>query len=69
MVTCLIEMLKLPNLVDDVMRKHYDVIFLTSEYIIKIITMYIKTIFEDSKEFKTVRNYVSKRNLFLCFFR
>ena len=69
MVTCLIEMLKLPNLVDDVMRKHYDVIFLTSKYIIKIITMYIKTIFEDSKEFKTVRNYVLKRNLFLCFFR
>ena len=53
MVTCLIEMLKLPNLVDDVMGKHYDVIVLTSKYIIKIITMYIKTIFKDSKEFKS----------------
>ena len=58
-------MLKLPNLVDDVMEKYYDVIVLTSKDIIKIITIYIKTIFKDSKEFKRVRNYVSKCNLYL----
>ena len=28
--------------------------------IIKIVTIFIKTIFEDSKEFKRIRNYVSK---------
>ena len=66
MVTSLIEMLKLPNLVDDVMEN-----IMTSKSIlqntsilrepkvsifadiIKIITMYIKTIFKDSKEFKS----------------
>ena len=66
MVTCLIEMLKLPNLVHDVMEN-----IMTSKSIlqntsilrepkvsifadiIKIITMYIKTIFKDSKEFKS----------------
>ena len=35
--------------------------------IIKIITMFIKTIFEDSKKFQRIRNYVSKRNLCLVF--
>ena len=66
MVTSLIEMLKFPNLVDDVMEN-----IMTSQSllqntsilrepkvsifadIIKIITMYIKTIFKDSKEFKS----------------
>ena len=28
--------------------------------IIKIVTIFIKTIFEDSKNFKRIRNYVSK---------
>ena len=35
--------------------------------IIKIVTMFIKTIFKDSKKFKRIRNYVSKRNLYLYF--
>ena len=35
--------------------------------IIKIITMFIKTIFEDSKKFQRIRNYVSKCNQCLVF--
>ena len=66
MVTSLIEMLKLPNLVDDVMENimtsqsilqntsilHEPKVSIFAD-IIKIITMYIKTIFKDSKEFKS----------------
>ena len=35
--------------------------------IIKIVTMFIKTIFTDSKKVERIRNYVSKRNLCLYF--
>ena len=35
--------------------------------IIKIATMFIKTIFKGSKEVKRIRNYRSKRNLYLYF--
>ena len=35
--------------------------------IIKIITMFIKTNFEDSKKFQRIRNYVSKCNQCLVF--
>ena len=35
--------------------------------IIKIVTMFIKTIFKDSKKIKRIRNYVSKCNLYLYF--
>ena len=35
--------------------------------IIKIVTMFIKTIFKDSIQDKRVRNYVSKFNLHLYF--
>ena len=36
--------------------------------IIKIITMFIKKVFKDSKRVKKIRNYVSKCNLYLYFF-
>ena len=36
--------------------------------IIKIVTMFIKKIFKDSKKFKRVRNYEPKWNLYLYFF-
>ena len=35
--------------------------------IIKIVTMFIKKIFRDSKKFKRIRNYVPKCNLYLIF--
>ena len=35
--------------------------------IIKIITMFINNIFLDSKNGKRIRNYTSKRSLYLCF--
>ena len=35
--------------------------------IIKIVTMFIKTIFKDSRKVKRIRNYVSKCNLYLYF--
>ena len=33
--------------------------------IIKVVTMFIKTIFKDSKKLKRIRNYVLKCNLYL----
>ena len=35
--------------------------------IIKVVTMFIKTIFKDSKKLKRIRNYVLKCNLYLHF--
>ena len=35
--------------------------------IIKIVTMFIKTIIKDSRKVKRIRNYVSKFNLYLYF--
>ena len=35
--------------------------------IIKIVTIFIKTIFKDSGKVKRIRNYVSKSNLYLYF--
>ena len=35
--------------------------------IIKIVTMFIKTNFKDTKKIKRIRNYVSKCNLYLYF--
>ena len=35
--------------------------------IIKIVTMFLKTIFKDSIQIKKIRNYVSKCNLYLYF--
>ena len=35
--------------------------------IIKIVTIFIKTMFRDSKKVKRIRNYVSKSNLYLYF--
>ena len=35
--------------------------------IIKIVTMFIKTITKDSRKVKRIRNYVSKSNLYLYF--
>ena len=35
--------------------------------IIKVITMFIKKIFKDSRKVKRIRNYVSKCNLYLYF--
>ena len=35
--------------------------------IIKILTMFIKTIFKDSKKVKRIRNHVSRCNLYLYF--
>ena len=35
--------------------------------IIKILTMFIKTITKDSRKVKRIRNYVSKSNLYLYF--
>ena len=62
------------------MDRSYDVIKIISKHhyfkkarvaifadIIKIIIMFIKTIFKDSKKDKIIRNYVSKRNLYLYF--
>ena len=35
--------------------------------IIKLVTKFIKTIFKDSDKLKSIRNYESKRNLYLYF--
>ena len=35
--------------------------------VIKIVTMFIKTIIQDLRKFKRIINYVSKSNLFLYF--
>ena len=62
------------------MDKNYDVITLLQNTfilrkpviaifadIIKIVTMFIKTIFQDSRKDKIIRNYVSKCTLYLYF--
>ena len=62
------------------MDRNYDVITFVSKTfilrrprvadfadIIKITTMFIKTIFENSKKVKIIRNYVLKYNLYLYF--
>ena len=62
------------------MDKNYDVIsFISKTFIlrrpgvatfadiIKIITMFIKTIFKNSRKAKRIRNYVSNCNLYLYF--
>ena len=59
------------------MDKDYDVITFISKYvyfkkpgvanfagIIKIVTMFIKKIFKDSRKFRRIRNYVSKCSLY-----
>ena len=63
------------------MDRSHDVITFISKYlyfkktvvanfagIIKIVAMFIKTIFKDSRKIKRIRNYVSKCNLYLYFF-
>ena len=68
------------NFVGDIKDTNYDVITFISKYpflrrhrvaifadTIKIITMFTKTIFKDSKNVKRIRNYVSKCNLHLYF--
>ena len=35
--------------------------------IIKVVNMFIKVTFQDSKKIKIIRNYVLKRNLYLYF--
>ena len=60
------------------MDRNYDVINFISKYlyfkkagvanfgdIIKIASMFIKTIFKDSRKVKRIKNYVSKCNLYL----
>ena len=60
------------------MDRNYGVITFISEYlylkksrvatfvdIIKIVNMFIKTIFKDSKKVKRIRNHVSKCNLYV----
>ena len=60
------------------MDRNYDVIIFISKYlyfkkaraanfadIIKIATMFIKTVFKDSEKVKRIRNYVLKYNLYL----
>ena len=62
------------------MDRNYDVITIISKYpdfkkpgvvifadIIKIVTMFIKTITKDSRKVKRIRNYVSKSNLYVYF--
>ena len=62
------------------MKINYDVIIFISKYfifrrpgvilfadIIKIVNILNKTIFKNSKKVKSIRNYVSKRNLYLYF--
>ena len=59
------------------MDKNYDITTFISKYfilrkpgeaifpdIIKILTMFIKTNFEDSKKVKRIRNYISKCDLY-----
>ena len=62
------------------MDKNHDVITIISKHlilrrpgvvifadIIKIVTMFIKTITKDSKKVKRIRNYVSKSDLYVYF--
>ena len=57
------------------MKRNYDAIrFIlrmtrvdTFAYIIKNVTIFIKTIFKDAEKVKRIRNYVSKYNLYLYF--
>ena len=62
------------------MDRNYDVISIISKYlifrgsgvvifadIIKIVTMFNKPITKDSRKVKTIRNYVSKSNLYVYF--
>ena len=68
------------NLVGDIIDRIYDVITFISKYlyfkragvaifadIINILTMFIITIYKDSRNVKINRNYVSKNNLYLYF--
>ena len=68
------------NFVGDARDKNYDDITFISKYltlrrhrvalfaaIIKIVTMFTKTIFKDSKKVKSVRIYLPKCNLYLYF--
>ena len=63
------------------MDRNYDVITIISKYpyfkkvgvvifadVIKIVSMFIKTITKDSRKVKRIRNYVSKYNLYVYFF-
>ena len=56
------------------MKRNYDAISFilrtrvdTFAYIIKNVTIFIKTIFKDAEKVKRIRNYVSKYNLYLYF--
>ena len=62
------------------MDRNYDLITFFSKYpllrrpgvaifveIIKIVTMFIKTIIQDSRKVKRIINYVSKSNLYVYF--
>ena len=62
------------------MERNFDVIIFILKYsflrkprvaisvdIIKIVTMFIETMYRDSKEVKRKRNYISKCNLYLHF--
>ena len=62
------------------MNKNYDVITFISKYlfltspgvvifadIIKIVTIFIKTITKDSRKIKRIRNYLSNSNLYVYF--
>ena len=75
-------LLKKRGFIRDVMDKDYDVIFFFKKTfvlrragvaifadIIKILTMFIKTILKDSRKVKRIRNYVSKWNLYLYFLK
>ena len=68
------------NFVGDIMDRNYDVITFISKClysrrpreanfagIIKIATMFIKTIFKESNKFKRIRDYVLKCNLYMYF--
>ena len=63
------------------MDRNYDVMTIILKYlilkrpgvvifvdIIKVVTMFIKTITKDSRAVKIIRNYVSKSNLYAYFF-
>ena len=60
-------------------KNHVPIIFISKTFMLrrprvaifadinKIVTMFIKTIFEDSKKVKRIKNYISKCNLYLYF--
>ena len=67
MITSVIEMLELPNfchMTTSILRRPRVAIFTD---IIKIVTMFIKTFFKDSRKVKRIRNYVLKCKLYLYF--